>query len=75
MGTSGQAARTLRTTSRVWVKPPPPCSERSMARWMTGPSATGSKNGTPISSTSAPAFTEATAAATQAATSGSPAVR
>ncbi len=33
----------------------PAASARSVARWITGPSASGSENGTPISRTSAPA--------------------
>ena len=36
----------------------PDASARSVARWITGPSASGSENGTPISRTSAPAAIE-----------------
>ena len=46
---------------------------RSAARWITGPSAMGSENGTPSSSTSAPASTSACISGTVAAGEGSPA--
>src|SRR5487761_1194200 len=49
-------------------------SERSLARWIVGPSATGSLNGTPNSSTSAPASAAAKAISTAAVSDGSPAV-
>ena len=38
-------------SSHVSVKPP--CSEAKLARWIVAPSAIGSLNGTPISTTSA----------------------
>ena len=48
-------------TSSTPAKLVPCCSARSLARWMTGPSATGSLNGTPSSITSAPASIAASA--------------
>src|SRR5690606_24777369 len=47
---------------------------RSEDCWITGPSAIGSENGTPSSSTSAPAATRACITGTVASTEGSPAV-
>ena len=52
----------------------PAASARSVARWMTGPSASGSENGTPTSSTSAPAPARATSTCLECSRSGSPAV-
>ncbi|KAG1221100.1 hypothetical protein G6F68_021019 [Rhizopus microsporus] len=46
---------------------------RSAARWITGPSAMGSENGTPSSITSAPASTSAFIRGSVAAGDGSPA--
>src|SRR5438067_1542894 len=52
-----------------------PCtSARSQARWITGPSAIGSENGTPSSSTSAPPSTSACSSGTVRSGCGSPAV-
>src|SRR6185437_863993 len=52
-----------------------PCfNARSEERWITGPSAIGSENGTPSSITSAPAFTSACITGTVCAGAGSPAV-
>ena len=47
---------------------------RSELRWITGPSAIGSENGTPSSITSAPACTSACITGTVASSDGSPAV-
>src|SRR5690606_15143304 len=54
--------------------PAPRASARSELRWMVGPSAIGSENGTPSSSTSAPAATSACITGTVASSNGSPAV-
>src|SRR5215216_7461840 len=52
-----------------------PClSARSLERWMMGPSAIGSENGTPSSITSAPPATSACMSGTVACGDGSPAV-
>src|SRR5436309_6366728 len=53
---------------------PPAASARSVARWMTGPSASGSENGTPTSSRSAPARSSARRISPERSRSGSPAV-
>jgi hypothetical protein len=49
-------------------------SARSEARWITGPSAIGSENGTPSSSTSAPAATSDCMIGSVDASDGSPVV-
>src|SRR5207247_37722 len=49
-------------------------SARSLARWMIGPSARGSENGTPSSSTSTPAFSISRATSIVRSSDGSPAV-
>src|SRR5690606_14958542 len=54
--------------------PAPRASARSELRWMVGPSAIGSENGTPSSMTSAPASTSACMTGTSASSEGSPAV-
>ncbi len=54
MGVSTDS-RTARTRSSVPRSVMPAASARSVARWITGPSASGSENGTPTSSTAAPA--------------------
>jgi hypothetical protein len=46
---------------------------RSVARWITGPSAIGSENGTPSSITSAPARASACISGTVRSGAGSPA--
>ena len=50
------------------------CSARSLERWITGPSAIGSENGTPSSRMSAPASTSACISGTVSGGAGSPAV-
>jgi hypothetical protein len=62
------AAKTSRTRE-------PPARACSTARWMTGPSMTGSEYGTPSSTMSTPASTIAVAAAIEPATSGKPSGR
>src|SRR3990172_9559982 len=63
-------ASMVRTFSRV----APAARARSVARWITGPSARGSENGTPTSSTSAPARSRRLRISADRARSGSPAV-
>ena len=53
----------------------PPASARVAAAWMTGPSASGSENGTPSSTRSAPASAQARPIATEASRSGKPPIR
>ena len=52
----------------------PFASARSLERWITGPSAIGSENGTPSSRRSAPASTKRCMSGTVQPGSGSPAV-
>src|SRR5688572_17558456 len=59
---------------RTPLRVTPAASARSVARWMTGPSASGSENGTPISSTSAPARSSRVMISAERVRSGSPAV-
>src|SRR6185436_9890933 len=68
------SARTRPIVSSADRRLPPAASARSVARWMTGPSASGSENGTPTSSTSAPARSSAFRISAERARSGSPAV-
>src|SRR5690242_7926997 len=65
---------TLATMLSAEVRVPPAVSARSVARWMTGPSASGSENGTPTSSTSAPARSSALRISPDTVRFGSPAV-
>src|SRR3989442_3572274 len=77
MSTTGVAASLLRnaaTMSSTPLKDTPCANARSEARWITGPSAIGSENGTPSSTTSAPAATSACSNGTVTAGVGSPAV-
>src|SRR5918994_2683971 len=53
----------------------PAASARVPAAWITGPSASGSENGTPSSSRSAPASAHAAPIATVASRSGKPPIR
>ena len=66
--------RTRSTSASAARRLPPAASARSVARWMTGPSASGSENGTPTSSTSAPARSSAFRISADRGRSGSPAV-
>src|SRR5512134_1303142 len=61
--------------SSVSRSPMPWASAICDERWMTGPSAIGSENGTPTSSTSAPAAATARIVSTERVGSGCPAVR
>src|ERR1051325_10869168 len=71
-------ARTVPRISEIRSSTPrrfvPDASALSVARWMTGPSARGSENGTPTSRMSAPARSSACTMAPDRARSGSPAV-
>src|SRR5829696_1722769 len=60
--------------SRTWSKRTPCSSARCELAWITGPSASGSENGTPTSTTSAPAASRPWRRATLRAGSGWPAV-
>src|SRR5206468_3604806 len=53
----------------------PAASARVPARWTTGPSASGSENGTPSSTTSAPRWAASTTSRRVSASEGSPAVK
>src|SRR5271156_5926612 len=66
--------RSRTTSARIPASVVPPFRARSLARWMVGPSATGSLNGTPSSITSAPASAAASAIFSVASSDGSPAV-
>src|SRR5690606_511301 len=57
MGVTSSDWRNARTTSSTSASFTPWASARSLARWMVGPSAIGSENGTPSSMMSAPAAT------------------
>src|SRR5882757_4740412 len=67
--------RNARTISSVAFKVWPALSARCDDIWMAGPSAMGSVNGMPSSTTSAPALGNAVRIASEVAGSGSPAVR
>jgi len=54
MTTSGISTSRRRTSSRIEIGVAPPSSDAWLACWMTGPSITGSENGMPISTASAP---------------------
>src|SRR4051812_3027569 len=66
--------RTFAIVASAVRRLPPAASARSVARWITGPSASGSENGTPTSSTSAPARSSAFRISADRGRSGSPAV-
>src|SRR6267378_7609490 len=66
--------RIRRTSSRTPARVVPALSARSEARWIVGPSASGSLNGTPSSITSAPASARARTNLCVASSDGSPAV-
>src|SRR5580704_7646797 len=72
-GASVRVRRWL-TSSSTPARVVPPRNARSLARWMTGPSATGSLNGTPSSIMSAPASAAASTILALASSEGSPAV-
>ena len=64
-------SRTQPSTSRM---PTRSASAASLARWITGPSAIGSENGTPSSMTSAPPATSACITGTVDSRAGKPEV-
>src|SRR5580704_12383105 len=72
---AGRAARISLASARTSVSRVPRATARSLARWITGPSASGSLNGTPSSITWAPASMAASAMARVPSILGSPAVR
>src|SRR6476620_12474864 len=74
MGVVASVVRNVATMASTSARPTPCASARSLARWMTGPSAIGSENGTPSSITSAPPPTSACMSGTALAGVGSPAV-
>ena len=69
---------TASAASRIRVSTPAaviPCSNAAwVVRWMVGPSASGSENGTPTSTKSAPAATTARSRSRETAGVGKPAV-
>src|SRR6266850_5461318 len=75
MMTTGTAS----AASRIRVRTPAaviPCSSAAcVVRWMVGPSASGSENGTPTSTKSAPAAATRRSASSETAALGKPAVR
>src|SRR6516164_7716803 len=78
MSTSGVASsawRKARTMSSVFLSVCPALSARCDDIWIAGPSAIGSVNGMPSSTTSAPAAGMARSSASEVSGSGSPAVR
>src|SRR6185312_10292202 len=72
---SGRAARRSLARASTSARLVPFATARSLARWITGPSARGSLKGTPSSITSAPASMAASPMARVVFKSGSPAVR
>jgi hypothetical protein len=68
-------AATARTVSRTSSVVVPLASAISAARWIVGPSISGSLYGSPTSTTSTPAATIAVSASTQPSTVGKPAGR
>src|SRR3954468_20041419 len=77
MSTTGVLAssrRNSRTITSTSLRPTWCFNARSEDRWITGPSAMGSENGTPSSITSAPPRTRACMTGTVCAGAGSPAV-
>src|SRR6266550_6328345 len=74
-GVASSARRKARTISSVFVMVCPALSARCDDIWIAGPSAIGSVNGMPSSTTSAPAAGIARRIASEVSGSGSPAVR
>src|SRR5262245_21003713 len=74
-GVSSSTWRKARTISSVFVSVCPALSARCDDIWIAGPSAIGSVNGMPSSTTSAPAAGRARRMASEVSRSGSPAVR
>src|SRR6185437_6726491 len=73
-GVDGSCVRNSATIASTSRSDTPLRSARSDERWITGPSAIGSENGTPSSITSAPALTSACRIGTVCEGAGSPAV-
>ena len=67
--------RISRTSSSTLARVTPAASARWVARWITGPSASGSENGMPSSMTSAPRRAASTTSFRVIASDGSPAVK
>src|SRR6516225_1828319 len=74
-GVASSARRKARTMSSVFLSVCPALSARCDEIWIAGPSAIGSVNGMPSSTTSAPAAGMARRSASEVSGSGSPAVR
>jgi hypothetical protein len=68
------SARTSATISSTRGSVVPAASARTPARWMTGPSPSGSENGTPISITSTPLRSACSTSRRVIASDGSPAI-
>src|SRR5215204_3246544 len=66
--------RNVLSMARTLCRLAPEAIARSVARWITGPSASGSEKGTPISRTSAPASSRRVMISADFVRSGSPAV-
>src|SRR4051794_1003689 len=75
MSTTGRRSESRPATSRIRCTVAPAASARVPAAWMTGPSASGSENGTPSSTRSAPASAQASPMATDRSRSGKPPIR
>src|SRR3954451_18855272 len=73
--TTGTRADSARQTSSTPATVAPARSAAVPAAWMTGPSASGSENGTPSSSTSAPASAAARPASREMSIDGKPPIR
>ncbi len=67
MATSGTGKSPLRTASRIDAGVAPAARAATDASWMVAPSMTGSENGRPTSTASAPASTMAASTSTQSA--------
>jgi hypothetical protein len=74
-GTAGCLLRKSRIRSKLSSTFAPALSARSAAAWITGPSATGSLNGMPTSTMSAPASTNVSSSVALVSLSGSPSIR
>src|ERR671935_1359499 len=72
MSTTGTRSLSRAATSRTPCSVAPVASARVPAAWITGPSASGSENGTPSSITSAPASAQASPMAVEAFRFGNP---
>src|SRR5438034_6740692 len=74
MMTTGTASAASRIKARTPAAVIPCSSATCVVRWMVGPSARGSENGTPTSTTSAPAAATRRSASRDATAVGNPAV-